>query len=781
MRIITNTSWVTPRTLFVLAFLGCIVFAHAATNSSGVDPRFDRGSASLARNWQNVKAGIPHGKIPDSAEKIKDVGSWGMDYGIGLAKVVGPGFAIAILTLLAGVVYGIFKLFRCCFCHLCKNKDEEEDSDSDTSCDEDARKRAFKKVWCPTLAYAIAWIFLLTGMIFGLMNNPRFSNGISDMGDSVIGVGHDAIGLGNGLISNVTSIARLVPSSINEIIDQFDGVVPLADDVTVLSDDINGTSSQISNITEKIGAIDAGSNGAVSSLYTELAAINNQSQQIVSQMAELTNRLAIQLVATFNDTVGSLDSKTGEINETVGELEDTAREIIDQASDVVDMVSDTVTDVKGYDKKRGSAVLALFVVVIIVTFLLIIGYVVKFKFIFNIIAALSFVFLFFLWFSGSIHFLLGMALYDACPIIDVAVQGMLPADSQGAAVLRGCLYEDRSVFDSMNITAYNLSEVFDYKTEFQSFASFSESFNFSSVDSYFDSINNLYSYNLTAEADNITAANFGWNETKIYDILAELNEQTDPLVYNLDDYTTANQTAYPPPKDEVVQGLINNITFALEANQTVYAKIDEAKQQMYDAQKDIDILCANMTQLRARYDGIRNQTVILQTQNITNCIHILDNLQGNITGFFELGNCSFLGEAYVEIRTSLCETMQPAIDCLTVAQFLAGLALIPIAILAEFLSFHVPKNRVRPSLPCGGNDHDDDDLEKNSYKKEQKRGGGYAVAMTDSPMVNRRLTGITATVSATASTDSSAEPSPAPSPDFGSSRRVIADHFENHD
>lgn len=35
---------------------------------------------------------------------------------------------------------------------------------------------------------------------------------------------------------------------------------------------------------------------------------------------------------------------------------------------------------------------------------------------------------------------------------------------------------------------------------------------------------------------------------------------------------------------------------------------------------------------------------------------------------------------------------RPSIDCLTVAQFLAGLALIPIAILAEFLSFHVPKN-----------------------------------------------------------------------------------------
>lgn len=49
---------------------------------SEVDSRFDKGSKSLARNWEHVKSGLPHERIPNDAEKIQDVGDWGMDYGI---------------------------------------------------------------------------------------------------------------------------------------------------------------------------------------------------------------------------------------------------------------------------------------------------------------------------------------------------------------------------------------------------------------------------------------------------------------------------------------------------------------------------------------------------------------------------------------------------------------------------------------------------------------------------------------------------------------------------
>jgi hypothetical protein len=56
------------------------------------------------------------------------------------------------------------------------------------------------------------------------------------------------------------------------------------------------------------------------------------------------------------------------------------------------------------------------------------------------------------------------------------------------------------------------------KSEFEGFTNFSQSFNFSAVDAYFDSIQNLYAYNLTNVANNMTVQNYapGWNNTAVY-------------------------------------------------------------------------------------------------------------------------------------------------------------------------------------------------------------------------------------------------------------------------
>ena len=94
---------------------------------------------------------------------------------------------------------------------------------------------------------------------------------------------------------------------------------------------------------------------------------------------------------------------------------------------------------------------------------------------------------------------------------------------------------------------------------------------FSSVDSYFNSIDGLYQYNLTAIADNITVANFGWNQSVMYPqflslfylfiylfyiyiyiflitirytALDKLNNNTYPEYYDLGNYTDANVCAH---------------------------------------------------------------------------------------------------------------------------------------------------------------------------------------------------------------------------------------------
>lgn len=99
----------------------------------------------------------------------------------------------------------------CCgFC--CKKKKSDDDDDEDEDEDEDNKpkdKYTWGQKWVPTIFYFVFFVFLLTGMAFGLLNNPRFSKGINDMGDSVVNVGAQAVDLGRGLSSNVTCIFLL--------------------------------------------------------------------------------------------------------------------------------------------------------------------------------------------------------------------------------------------------------------------------------------------------------------------------------------------------------------------------------------------------------------------------------------------------------------------------------------------------------------------------------------------------------------------------------------------
>lgn len=744
MRRASNLMW-TPRSIFVITLLGCIAVASASNYTYEVDSRFGSGSANLARDFHRIKGELPHPGLPDH-NITENTGVWAKNYGIGLAKIVGPGFAIAFICLLAGIIYGLFKLIRMCICRSRRDPDEAEEQRSFFT---------WQKL-VPTGIYAFCWVWLLTGMIIGLMNNPKFSDGVKDMSGYVVNVGVDAVDLGNGLIGSIQSLVNLIPVSIEEITDQFEGIPQVANNVEELGVDVNSTATQVHNITAKIAAIDAGNTPAVSSLYTQLLSIDNSSTQVIGNIADLTGQISDKLMTSLNDTLSGLNSNMDSINSTVGTIVNTANDVVTQADKLVNKVTTYTNDAKSYDQSRQKAVTALFSLIIVVTVLISAGFIFKVKAIFNVVSAFGFVFLFFLWLSGSIHFLLGMVLNDACPVVDVVVQGLLPKNSTAGDVLNGCLYEGKSVLQAMNLEdQYNFTSVFDHKNDFNSFTNFAKSFNFTSIDDYFNSIQVLYSYNLTAVADNMTAANYGWNESKIYDLLDALNQQTTPLYYDESNYTQADPSAYSPPKNQTVYDAQEAITVFIQANTTVYDKLATAKAELYSAQGDINVLLANYTQFQTRYDGIKADVNETATTNVTNCINIIDGLENNVTNFFTLGNCSFLGETYTEITWSMCSTMQPAIDLLTVAQFLAGLALIPMVIVAEILSFRITKNtRI---APCGDEDDVYDDGESGT------RGGkncDYAVALTESkgaPTPPPVRHSITATIATSQGDDSTPE------------------------
>lgn len=744
----SNLIW-TPRSIFVITFLGCIALANAAYE---VDARFGSGSANLAKDFHRIKGQLPHDPLPiknfnnsggNSTNNNEDMLGDFQSYGIGIGKIVGPGLAIAILTLLAGVIYGIIKLIRLC---CCRRKRDPEDETAEEK--EDNSFFTLHKL-IPTGIYAFCWVWLLAGMIIGIMNNPVFSDGVKDMSDYVVNVGVDAVQLGRGLNSSLFQLVGQIPISIELIKDQVDGVPALADNVDLLGVDVNSTAKQVHDITAQIAAIDAGNTSAVDSLYTELVSIDNSSSSTIGSVANLTKEISGNLRDSLNTTLSGLDDNLRNIDGTMGQITNTAGQVIKQADDLVKTVTDYTDMTKSYDQSRQKAVTALFALIIVVTVAATAGFLFKIPIIFNVVAGFGFVFLFFLWFSGSIHFLLGMVLNDACPVVNTIVKGMLPTDDDAGKVLNGCMYEDRSVLQSMDLESqYDFNKVFNQTESFDSFKNFATSFNFSSIDEYFNSIRVLYDYNLTAVADNMTAANYGWNQSIIYDLIDQLNNQTYPLVYDETDYASADPSIYTPPKNQTVYNLQQAINASIIANQTVTTKLAAAKQQLYAAQDDINVLLANYTTFQTRYDGIKHDVNVTATTNITNCGIILDNLHGNVTDFFTQGNCSFLGNTFNGIVGSLCATMQPAIDLLTVAQFLAGLALIPMVVVMEILSFRI--NKHTRILPCGDGQVYDDNGESGRGVKCD-----YAIALTEtkgSPTPPPVRHSITATIASSPNT-----------------------------
>lgn len=731
-----STIW-THRCIFIIVALSCLCVAAADTEYK-ISSKFDSGSASLARSFHDIKQTIPHKALPQNATDIKDTDKWAMDYVSGLLRVVGTGFAIALLSLLIGVLYGVFKLIRlCCGC-CCKSKRDPNEESSEY----DEKKPSLKQ-WIPTGVYAFCWVFMLTGMILGILNNPRFSDSVNELAGYVLDVQNNTLNLGDGILNNLNTIIASVPASLDNITDQVSGVNGVADQTVLLGKNVNATSQQVSDITAKVGAINAGNSSALASLNNDLAGINNSSAQTIGKIGDLTTELSTNLRKTVNETLGSLDDKVDTLDDTVDQIRSQANEVMNKAKNFTKDTTKYINDGKGYDESRGKAVTALFSLVIVVSVAIVAGYFLHMKVIFNVVAAFGFTFCFFLWFSGSIHFVLGMALNDACPIMDNVVQGMLQSNNassgDGGYILLGCLFGSRTVLQSMNLAAeYNFSSVFDNQAAFDDFKNFQP--DFVTMDSYFTQLNKLSSYNLSAIADNITVENFGWNDTKMYDRLDSLNAATSPDVFSISNYTACIPNNYGVA-NQTVSSRKDALAVAVNASQTAHNATDKAQQQLRDAHNDMLALNSNYTVLNGTYTGIKSQVNDLQTKNITNCISILNGLKNSVYAFLESGNCSFVGDTYRNILQSLCGTMQPAIDVLTVAQFLTGIALIPMTIVAELMGFRIKKfSRV---VPCGG------DVDEESGQSGGKR-CEYAVALSDSvasPTTSPAMRGgITATI-----------------------------------
>lgn len=210
---------------------------------------------------------------------------------------------------------------------------------------------------------------------------------------------------------------------------------------------------------------------------------------------------------------------------------------------------------------------------------------------------------------------------------------------------------------------------------------------------YLTNIDNLYVYNLTAAADNVTVDTFGWDPQRVYDALDALNELTEPYwhYFSLQNYTELDLNDYPAgtTRDTVNQTYIILADMVL-LNYTIYEEIDTVKSQLEDVQNSIDVLVSNMHTYQASFHTLRDNITTLSTVNVTNAISIIQGMIAMVNNFFTLGDCSFVGKNYRAILDALCSIMSPSIDMLMGSQYLIGMSVIAVIVLVEVLAVRIP-------------------------------------------------------------------------------------------
>lgn len=639
--------------------------------------------ADSSRPLGDYTATLKHKPLPTDFSNLDTTEL--LDYLVSIVYIVGPGLAIAILSIFVGIIYGLVKLC-CCLC--CSSDDGELDESGLPT----HKTFGFRKRMIPTIAYVVFMCWIFAGCIIGWTSNTKFTNGVTSLSTSVVNTGTEAVALGDSLVNGLTDITDSIPGSLDNLVEQISGLPDIAARVTKLGVDVNGTSDDVAAISTKLQNINVNMT-IIADLDTQLRTIDAQSSDIISKVTSLTEQISDKLNNVLNETLSGIDDKIDDVLSGVDEIVSTSNDFVQTAKDMVNDINDYVDVVEGYDSQRGKALAAVYAGGFAACGVAILGWFMQRPFPFHITAGFGFVFSFLFWASGSIHLLLGIVLSDICPVADTVVHSFIPTEGQAAAAINGCL-SDISIFDSLDLrNAFNLSDIFDYRSQFDAFTGFVDEFNFTSIDGYLGDVDKLYTYNLTAASENITAESFGWDQQRVYDALDGLNEQTEPYGYSfsLQNYTGIDLNDYPAG---YVRDNINQTATGLGGliawNATIYAQIDLVKAQFIDVQHDIDVLVGNIHAYKGDYNTLQDNITTMSTVNVTNAINIIEAMITRVDAFFDLGDCSFVGKNYRSILSALCSIMNPAIDLLMASQYMIGMGLIAVIVLVEVLAVRVP-------------------------------------------------------------------------------------------
>ena len=384
-------------------------------------------------------------------------------YAISLGAVVGPGFVLALLSLVIAVFY---IPVRCCVacCHR-KKKTAKSPPPPVISVHSGSS----------TVALFVSVMLLgslaIVGSAFGFAANRGFSTDLTALQGTVFSAIDDVLFIGNG-VYNLTVSA---PGMIDGLIVNIEGLV-----LAVIPEFRNRTESLLTSFTNVTNQIDA-ANAKLQSMTTP----PQPTATAVSNLAAQANATRESIVRVNNDITPPNGSLAQIVNQNLtlslnmSQLNATLFRMLSTVNQYSDLGRKYANMVIGYDAYRFAGFNVLFALPIISFATVALAAFLAQGWLFHATVFVGFIVLFFSFALGAVHLTLAIVIGGACDMI-----ATVPVPLMAVDVLQGCSNPANAsllAIAGMNLnqfaTAYNVSDI-------TSATSYTNTFNGTTVSSF---------------------------------------------------------------------------------------------------------------------------------------------------------------------------------------------------------------------------------------------------------------------------------------------------------
>eukprot|EP00727_Mastigamoeba_balamuthi_P004837 m51a1_g14351 hypothetical protein (732) ;mRNA; f:189469-192251 len=600
-------------------------------------------------------------------------------YGIGIAKIAGPGLVLGLVAAAVGLFYVPIRL--CCAC--CSKRRPP--------------KEYTLTVLVRTLIVAAALsILVIFGSAVGMTGNGRFSDGLTVLDgvvfattDSVLDIGDEVVGFVDGIVPHMQSLVDSASSMLGRLPAVVDAASPVRSDLADVAGNLSTAARLIAGLR--------GLTPRIAELKSSVSASAAAASRSLADVTDLVDSVGGDLEEVANDSQARGAEAMAEARNTTAEVRRQVENITGRVAGFVDTAKRYADMVLSYDRYRLAGFYVLLAVPFATMVLTFAGFFTKQSWAVIIGVCLGFVALSTLMILGALHLILGMALGDGC---QVAATIELP--TMVHTVLDGC-EQGENIFAVMNMTTpFNASAMIP-TGQIDAFSELTGRLNMSTIGEAVARVRAIAGTDLSvndSEAYKALGLNFttGSPETEVAKLVADLNaaanascasQECQGVVYTTRNYTSLNVTLYAA---QARDGLAKAVAAITKANETI-AEVAEFKAAIAQIGAALRALNASASRVQEHMSEF-NATVTEFVDEVFVAVKTsADEFVAYIDTFAELGQCKFLPDAVNAINATICQTMMSCLDLLAMGCCTAGLFSLPLIAVHECMVRMSRKNR----------------------------------------------------------------------------------------